>query len=51
MPIGEVVVYNRTDCCSERLADLDSVVTGDGIEWTSLTGPALARTSVVMFGH
>src|SRR5262249_55935006 len=31
--IGEVVIYNRTDCCSERLADFDVLVSRDGVAW------------------
>jgi len=43
--IGAVVVYNRTDCCTDRLSDFD--VTGfDGTNWVpigSITGPAATR--------
>jgi hypothetical protein len=35
--IGTVIVYNRTDCCSERLSDFD-VWVGDGTNWTRIGG-------------
>ncbi len=44
--IGEVVVYNRTDCCSNRLADFD-VLLYDGTKWViaaSHPGEASERT-------
>ena len=31
--IGEVVVYNRTDCCMERLRTLNILVSADGQNW------------------
>jgi hypothetical protein len=49
--LGEVVVFNRTDCCSDRLSDFDILVSDDGVTWqvaAGLTGPALARTSFTM---
>lgn len=32
--VGTVVIGNRTDCCSERLADFDIDVSNDGVNWT-----------------
>jgi hypothetical protein len=46
--IGEVVLHNRTDCCAERLADFDILVSHDGVNWQlayPFTGPAPARAS------
>ena len=31
--IGEVVVYNRTDCCGERLRTLNVLISPDGQNW------------------
>lgn len=42
-PIGTVLLYNRTDCCSDRLSDFDVQVSNDGSSWTpigGITGPA-----------
>ena len=42
-PIGTVLVYNRTDCCSDRLSDFDVLVSSDGASWQpigGITGPA-----------
>src|SRR5262249_30065033 len=46
--IGEVVLYNRTDCCSERLADFDVLVSRDGVAWRAVAttaGAAPARAA------
>ena len=43
--IGTVIVFNRTDCCSERLSDFD-VSAWDGTTWQpigGITGPAQPR--------
>jgi hypothetical protein len=32
--VGTIVLGNRTDCCSERLADFDIDVSNDGVNWT-----------------
>lgn len=43
--IGTVVVFNRTDCCTERLSDFD-VSVGDGTSWQwigGITGQAQQR--------
>jgi F5/8 type C domain len=45
-PIGTVLVNNRTDCCSDRLADFDVLVSADGTTWRAIggiTGPAPAQ--------
>src|SRR5262249_36767046 len=45
--LGEVVLYNRTDCCSERLADLQILGSTDGVSWSvigALPGVAGPRT-------
>jgi hypothetical protein len=47
--IGQVVLFNRTDCCSERLADLDVLVSNDGITWqigATSFGVASARKAI-----
>jgi hypothetical protein len=31
--IGSVVVFNRTDCCTDRLSDFDIFVSPDGATW------------------
>jgi hypothetical protein len=31
--LGGVVLFNRTDCCSERLSDFDIFVSADGSTW------------------
>jgi len=45
-PIGTVIVFNRTDCCSERLSNFDVMVSGDGSNWQwigGITGQAQPR--------
>jgi hypothetical protein len=49
--IGQVVLHNRADCCSERLADFDLQVSSDAATWqtvTSFTGAAPARTPLAV---
>jgi hypothetical protein len=48
--IGEVVVYNRTDCCSERLTNFSVLVSEDGARWTALpyAGTAPPRLSMTV---
>jgi len=44
--IGQVILYNRTDCCSDRLRDFDLLVSDDGASWRTVaryTGVALDR--------
>lgn len=31
--VGTVVLYNRTDCCSDRLSDFDLLLSEDGVSW------------------
>lgn len=41
--IGGVVLFNRTDCCTDRLSDFDILTSDDGTEWrivAGTTGPA-----------
>ncbi len=33
-PIGRVVLFNRTDCCGDRLSNFDIQVSNDGVTWT-----------------
>ena len=33
--IGQVVLFNRSDCCSERLSDFDILVSDDGFTWST----------------
>lgn len=40
-PIGEVVLYGRTDCCADRLSDFDVKVSNDGISWYVVGYPGL----------
>ena len=51
--IGEVVVFNRTDCCSERLSNFDILLSSDGIDWqvaASFSGVAPTRTPFAVSG-
>jgi F5/8 type C domain len=46
--IGEVIIYNRTDCCSDRLSNFDIKLSNDGVNWqiaASFSGVAPARSS------
>jgi hypothetical protein len=48
-PIGEVVLYNRTDCCSVRLSNFDILISNDGITWQTAVGfPWLAPARTVL---
>jgi hypothetical protein len=40
--IGSVVVWNRTDCCSDRLSSFNLLVSDDGVSWQTyaFVGPA-----------
>ena len=42
-PIGEVVIYNRSDCCTHLLHDFDVMVSADGLTWESFHHAGLAR--------
>jgi pimeloyl-ACP methyl ester carboxylesterase len=33
--INEIILYNRTDCCGERLSDFDVMLSTDGENWSS----------------
>ncbi len=49
MDIGQIVLYNRTDCCSERLADFAVLVSREGSSWdtvSNVTGMAPPRTAL-----
>ncbi len=51
--IGQVVLYNRTDCCNDRLADFDVQLSNDGSTWTtaaSFAGIAPVRTALAVRG-
>jgi len=54
MGIGSVVLYNRTDCCSDRLSNFDIYLSNNGTDWATqqpaagLTGPAQPRTEFLM---
>lgn len=43
-PIGDIVIYNRTDCCAERLSSFKVLVSSDGTNWTSFPHPGVAPT-------
>lgn len=46
--LGKVVLYNRVDCCSERLSNFVIQVSNDGNTWTqvgALAGTAPARST------
>jgi hypothetical protein len=45
-PVGNVVLWNRTDCCAERLNNFELVVSSDGINWQSYPYPAVAGQRV-----
>jgi F5/8 type C domain len=49
-PVGEVVLWNRTDCCAERLHDFDVHVSADGVHWEAFSydGVAGERASVLI---
>jgi hypothetical protein len=49
--LSSVVLYNRTDCCSERLSNFDLQLSNDGTTWTtahSYNGPAASRTAIAL---
>jgi len=41
-PVGDVVLYNRTDCCSERLTNFKVLVSADGVTWSEKAFPGQA---------
>ncbi len=40
--LSEVVLHNRTDCCSERLTNFNVLVSDDGSAWESFPYPGTA---------
>jgi hypothetical protein len=44
--IGNVVLFNRTDCCSDRLSNFNLMVSSDGVNWTSFPHPGVAPGQV-----
>jgi F5/8 type C domain-containing protein len=51
--LGEVVMFNRTDCCTDRLSNFDILLSNDGVTWelaASYPGAAPARTSLTVTG-
>lgn len=47
-PLREIAIYNRTDCCSERLSDFHVLVSSDGVSWTSFAHPGAASAETRM---
>jgi hypothetical protein len=50
-PIGEVVLYNRTDCCAERLSNFKLLVSTDGANFTAYDYPGTAGARAVIPVH
>jgi hypothetical protein len=49
--IGEVVLFNRTDCCADRLSNFEIKVSNDGATWTKvaeLAGTAPTQSAYPM---
>lgn len=49
--IGEVVLFNRTDCCNDRLSNFEIKVSNDGATWTKvaeLAGTAPPQSSYLL---
>jgi hypothetical protein len=49
--IGAVVLFNRTDCCSDRLSNFQVLVSDDGASWVSVANylnQAPSRTEFLM---
>ncbi|MCA9682316.1 MAG: discoidin domain-containing protein [Myxococcales bacterium] len=42
-PVGEVVVYNRSDCCTQLLHDFSVSISADGVNWESFSRPGQAH--------
>ena len=42
-PVGEVVIFNRTDCCDGYLANFTVRVSADGANWTDFFQPGSAK--------
>jgi hypothetical protein len=45
-PIGNVAIFNRTDCCSDRLSNFKLMVSNDGSSWASFPYPGAAPAQV-----
>jgi hypothetical protein len=43
--IQVIDLWNRTDCCGERLSDFDLLVSTDGTNWTTFYYPGVAPTT------
>jgi Fe-S cluster biogenesis protein NfuA len=50
--VNEVRIYNRTDCCAERLSNFDVMLSTDGQNWQKVLvpGPAGSPTTVPFDG-
>jgi YD repeat-containing protein len=44
--IGRVDIWNRTDCCPERLSNFDLLVSDDGASWSTYYIPTIVSPSV-----
>lgn len=47
-PVGEIVIYNRTDCCA-LLQDFDVRVSSDGVTWETFSQPGVAGAETRVF--
>ncbi|MBI3979091.1 MAG: discoidin domain-containing protein, partial [Chloroflexi bacterium] len=45
--VGRIVLWNRTDCCPERLSDFDVQVSADGVSWTTIYSQAGAAPNML----
>ena len=45
-PIGSVVLFNRTDCCADRLSNFKLLVSDDGSDWQEYTYSGVASPQV-----
>lgn len=41
MPVSEVVLHNRVDCCQDRLSNVKVMVSKDGQSWTAWNHPGV----------
>lgn len=50
--IKEIRIYNRTDCCHDRLKDFDVMISTDGVNWTTIYVPGQAgRPTTLDLNH
>ena len=50
--LGQVILHNRTDCCSERLANFQVAVSVDNTNWVSYQWPnAVAQQKSFLLNH